>query len=514
MKKRFLLLLLLLFALFGVLVVVPRLIDGTLLPNEMTTESPIRTAEPPTETTIPPTIPPETEESEPAVETTDQPIGPGGPGGMLPPPETEYDPGEPVDRTKVVTDIIFASDIHYMSPSLTDYGNAFKELVDNGDGKVVRYMPQIWQAFAEEVIAARPDALILSGDLTINGEKINHQELASHLADIESAGIPVLVIPGNHDINNPYATQYYGDSQSFIDTVTPAEFREIYGAFGYNEAVSHAPDSLSYLCILNETTWMLMLDSCIYDPDNEVDGELKEGTMDWIEQCLKDAYAQGITVIPVAHHNLQELSRVYVDECVIRNHEELTKLLEKYLTPAFFSGHLHVQYIHKHMKGPGMPATHYGITEVVSNSLLIPPCQYGALTLHEDGTMSYHTRNTDISGWAAKHGETNMELLDFPIFSNQYIRSVIRSQIHKEITYLPEDIKAAMVEFYADLYGDYYAGKTIVYDERISEYGYQMWERFRSETVQFRQIEGMLKDSMANNNNAEIPNPVDQTWER
>ena len=31
---------------------------------------------------------------------------------------------------------------------------------------------------------------------------------------------------------------------------------------------------------------------------------------------------------------------------------------------------------------------------------------------------------------------------------------------------------------------------------------------------QFRQIEGMLKDSMVNNNNAEIPNPIHQTWER
>ena len=79
---------------------------------------------------------------------------------------------------------------------------------------------------------------------------------------------------------------------------------------------------------------------------------------------------------------------------------------------------------------------------------------------------------------------------------------------------VPEEIKAGMVEFYADLYGDYYAGKTIVYSERIAEYGYQMWERFRSETVQFRQIEGMLKDSMANNNHAEIPNPIHQVWER
>ena len=507
MKKRILLLLLLLFALFGVVFVIPKLLDGSLLPGQETTESSVHTAEVPSETMEPDTYPSETEPPE-----SEEPIGPGH--VTRPEPTQSYDPGPPVDREKIITDLIFASDIHYMSPSLTDYGQAFNELVDNGDGKVVLYMPQIWQAFAEEVIAARPDALVLSGDLTLNGEKTNHQEFAAKLAEIEEAGIPVLVIPGNHDINNPYATQYYGTSQSFVETVTPEEFFEIYGSFGYNEAASHAPDSLSYLYLLNETTWMLMLDSCIYAPENEIDGEIKADTVEWIEQCLREAYELGVTVIPVAHHNLQELSRVYVEECVIRNHEELTKLLEFYLTPAIFTGHLHVQDVHKHLTGPGMPEDHYGITEIVSNSLIIPPCQYGSLTLSADGTMSYHTNNTNISGWAAKHGETNPDLLEFFEFSNRYIRSVISRQTYNTISYLPENLKEIMVEFYADLYSDYYAGHVIRYEDRIKEKGYQVWEQYRNHTKQFRQIEGMLKDRMADNNNAEIPNPVHQIWKR
>ncbi len=504
MKKRLLLLLLLLFALFAVIIVVPRALDGTLPtgPSVDVTE----TVVPPTETmenlVFPyETVPREDETTTPP-ESTPQ---------IVPGPDAEI--GEPVDRVKVVTDLIFASDTHYMSPNLTDYGQAFNELIDNGDGKVVRYMVEIWEAFAEEVIAAHPDALILSGDLTLNGERVNHEEFTARLARIEAAGIPVLAIPGNHDINNPYATKYFGASQSFIDTVTPEEFRAIYGAFGYDEAASHAPDSLSYLYILNETTWMLMLDSCIYDPENEVDGEIKEGTMKWIEQCLREAYAQGITVIPVAHHNLQELSRVYVEECVIRNHEELLALLEKYLTPAFFSGHLHVQRILKHTKGPGTPAEVYGITEIVSNALIIPPCQYGKLTLHEDGTMSYHTKNTDISSWAAKHGIQNEDLLNFSQFSDEYIRSVVMNQTYKYIKYIPEDRKERMAAYYADLYKDYYAGRQINYKERTKELGYIWWNNYMNPSVQFRQIEGMLKDSVVINNNVEIPNPVYQIRE-
>lgn len=433
-----------------------------------------------------------------------------------PEPETEpeeYDPGDPVDREKIVTDLIFASDMHYMSASLTDYGKAFTDLEDNGDGRVVRYMSEIWQAFTEEVIAARPDALILSGDLTLNGEKVNHREFTEKLAEIEAAGIQVLAIPGNHDINNPYATSYFGESQNSVETVTPEEFREMYGAFGYDEAVSHAPDSLSYLYILNETTWMMMLDSCIYDPDNEVDGEIKEGTLKWMEQCLREAYVQGITVIPVAHHNLQELSSVYREECVIRNHMEVMELLERYLTPAFFSGHLHVQRIMKHTLGPGAPENIYGIYEVVSNSLIIPPCQYGRLTLNADGSMSYHANDTNISGWAAKHGIKNEELLNFPQYSEAYVQGVISRQIYSGIEYIPDEMKETMAQFYADLYRDYYAGRSMDFEAKRLEPGYQMWNRYLSTTVQFRQMEGMMRDGMAVNNNVEIPDPIHQIWE-
>ncbi len=483
MWKRILLLLALLFALAGVAFVLPRFINEETAPPE----SP---AEVFTESMPESSFPHETVE----IETE--------------PTETEYQPGNPVIREKTPAKLIIASDIHYMSHSLTDYGQAFTELVDNGDGKVVRYMPQIWQAFADEVVAAAPDALVLCGDLTLNGEKVNHEELASLLAQIEEAGVQVLVIPGNHDINNPYATSYFGEKQSFVEQTTPEDFLRIYSPYGYSEAVSWAPDSLSYLYELNDTTWMMMLDTCIYDPENEVGGVVNDDTVEWMEKCLISAYEQGITVIPVGHHNLQELSRVYLEECVIQNHEEVMELLEKYLTPAYFSGHLHVQRIRKHIKEPGVASSVYGICEVVSNSLIIPPCQYGELSLAADGTMSYHTKNVDVSAWAAANGETSPDLLDFPTFSNTYLRNVISRQTYKAIEDIPDEIRGKLADFYADVYQAYYAGQKIDYEEKKKEEGYRLWERFMDPSIQFRQLEGMMKDSMVENNNVEIPNPV------
>lgn len=495
MKKKLFLLLALLFALFAVVFLIPEVLDKA-LPWETSgglSGPPLQATETLEEKTFPYETVWQASETE-----TEETI----------PPETEYDPGEPVDREKIVTDIIFASDIHYMSPQLTDYGAAFNEFIDNGDGKVVMYMTQIWKAFAEEIIAARPDVLILSGDLTVNGERINHEELASCLGEIEAAGIPVLVIPGNHDINNPNAASYFGDVKSAADTVSPREFWEIYRSFGYDEAADYAPDSMSYLYILNDTTWLIMLDTCIYETENEVDGEVREGTLQWMEQCLRSAYTQGITVIPVGHHNLQELSRVYVKECVLRNHDEVLEVLERYLTPAYFSGHLHAQRVLKHTNGPGAPEDIYGIWEIVSNSLIIPPCQYGTLNLHADGSMSYHTKNVDVSSWAAKHGETNPDLLDFPAFGDTYIRTVIKNQTVKTMEEVPEHLREIMADFYVELYQGYYAGRQVNYSEKKKELGYQLWIRFMNPSVQLRQVEGMMKDSMAVNNNAEIPNPI------
>lgn len=487
MKMRFLLLLLLLFALFTVVFTLPRLLEKERVPVPS-----VQTTEPQTETLEEKSFPYETAWGETESRR---------------PFEPDYKPGEPVKREKLPAHILFASDIHYMSRSLTDYGNAFHELIDNGDGKAVRYMPQIWDAFAGEVIAAQPDALVLSGDLTINGERVNHEELTAHLSVIEAAGVPVVVIPGNHDINNPYATAYFGDEQSFIETVTPEEFWQFYQNFGYGEAVSYAPDSMSYLYILNDTTWLLMLDTCIYTPENRVGGELRPGTMKWIEQCLQEAYAQGITVLPVGHHNLQELSRVYVEECVLQNHDEALALFERYLTPAYFSGHLHVQRIMKHKTEPGVPDEVYGIWEIVSNSLIIPPCRYGSLTLHVDGSMSYHTKSVDVSGFAAANGETNPDLLDFSAFSDRYIHSVIRRQIYDSLEDLPDYIKESLADFYAELYRDYNAGRQINYSERKKEPGYAWWDRFMNPSIQFRQVEGMMRDGMSVNHNAEIPSP-------
>lgn len=47
------------------------------------------------------------------------------------------------------------------------------------------------------------------------------------------------------------------------------EFYQIYHKFGYDQAVSRASDSLSYVYRLDEKYWLMMLDSCMCEPVHE-----------------------------------------------------------------------------------------------------------------------------------------------------------------------------------------------------------------------------------------------------
>ena len=113
-----------------------------------------------------------------------------------------------------------ATDLHYIAPTLTDNGALFTDLIEQGDGKAMAYSDALIEAFVAQVISEKPDALILSGDLTFNGARESHEALSLRLARVRDAGIPVFVLPGNHDLNSSSAARFEGDGYTRVDGVT------------------------------------------------------------------------------------------------------------------------------------------------------------------------------------------------------------------------------------------------------------------------------------------------------
>ena len=401
--------------------------------------------------------------------------------------------------------IIQATDLHYQSASSEDDGAAFNTFVERCDGKVVKYLPQLLDAFMDQVIKEKPAALVLSGDITMNGEKINHEELSERLHKVQDAGIPVLVIPGNHDINNPNAAVYFGDEKESTDSVTLEEFYDLYHMYGYDQAISRDSASLSYVYQLDERNRLLMLDSCQYEPKNLVEGRIKEETLAWMEEQLQKAKEDGMQILPIAHHNLLAQSRMYTTQCAMENNGEVIDLLQKYKIPLFLSGHLHVQRIRKHKAEPGVADDAYGIQEIITDSISIPPCQYGILQWKEDGSMEYSTESVDVSSWAKRTGQENTDLLDFEGWSENYIQKLIADQIGGVVKNVGREVKRSMAVTYADVYIDYYAGRKIdAKGVRTSE-GYTWWERNLPNSYLLKELNSMINEADRDNNYLLLP---------
>lgn len=389
--------------------------------------------------------------------------------------------------------LYIASDLHYQSSSATDYGAAYEEFVAVSDGKVITYLPQLLDAFIDEMIQAKPDAFLLTGDITMNGERINHQELAEKLHRLQDGGVPVLIIPGNHDINNHWGRVFFGDQAEPAALVSLEEFTDLYQDFGWNQAISRDEASFSYIYPLREDIWLMLLDTAKYDPVNLVEGEVRPETLRWMEENLERAREAGAQVIVSGHHNLLQESRLFTTRCVLENDDTVISLLEAYQLPLYISGHLHLQRLQKHKTEPGEEG--YGIYEIVSDALSIPPCQYGILSWEETGELSYETRQVDVTGWAEKTGQTDENLLEFDRFKAEYVMDLIKAQILAKTPQVPEGVAEKMARLYASIYADYCAGVKIDSKEVRETAAYQNWLRYLPDSTEWKEMHQMMKDN-------------------
>lgn len=201
------------------------------------------------------------------------------------------------------TRIMVMSDPHVLTAS---NAATLADNACNATGKLDKMSPHIFNQALANILQAKPEALLISGDLTYNGERSGHSVVSAALAQIEAAGIPVLVIPGNHDILNPHS----------IDAVNPKitaeEFKTFYGAFGYGddddiENVSYDVKSLSWAASLKGTDLAIIgLDASIYDETDNYysDGCLRKSTLDWMATQAAALQAKGKMVIGMVHQEL------------------------------------------------------------------------------------------------------------------------------------------------------------------------------------------------------------------
>ena len=245
-----------------------------------------------------------------------------------------------------------------------------------------------------------------------------------------------------------------------------------------------------------------------YDAFNETGGKLSEETVAWMKTQLEEAKKQGVTVIPVSHHNLLDESTLYPEECTIENTKEVTALLEAYGVPVYLSGHLHLQRIKKHTSNLNTPGG-YGIREIVTSPLPMAPCQYSILNWQTDGSLSYHTKKVDIAGWAQRYGEEDENLLNFDAYADQFLVDVISKQAFKALQSASKDIKEEMARLYADMNRDYCSGTKIDVAKIRKSEAYQYWIRYSGNDFWLARLQAILHDARTDNTVLELKAGVD-----
>lgn len=293
--------------------------------------------------------------------------------------------------------IYIASDLHYLVPELYGDTDSFRQMNRYGDGK---YMPQIeviLDTFITQVLEDKPDVVVLSGDLTLNGEKRSHEVLAKKLEKLLDQGIAVYVIPGNHDINSKAAYDYSKDTAVQTQSTTKQDFRRIYEKFGYRYPTKR-DSSLSYAVQISKNVKLLMIDTNMYESTYEYDassinGYVRSDTLRWIESELEDAKNTNSKVISVTHHNVLDHSERVNKGFTIDNAQALVDVYSKYGVSLNMSGHIHIQNI----------SSTADLTDIASGALSVSPHNYGVLTVTNQEILDYEAVALDthsVEGFA------------------------------------------------------------------------------------------------------------------
>jgi 3',5'-cyclic AMP phosphodiesterase CpdA len=285
--------------------------------------------------------------------------------------------------------IAVLSDLHFMDPSLLKANGGAFQMYLMQDPKLLAESGAILQQIIHKLLAEKPDVVLISGDLTKDGELVSHKSLIRQLDLLRANKIKVLVVPGNHDINNPDALLFDGDNATPVESITPENFKSLYENFGYRNAVATDPNSLSYVSEPVKGLRIIGIDANeYYDNTAEVcvtAGRIKDATMEWIKNQLADAKASGKIVIGIMHHGLVEHfmgeSYIFPDYLIDDFSARAEELMQAGLK-IIFTGHFHANDAIEKTMGDlsitdvetGSPViweSPYRIINVINNKLFI-----------------------------------------------------------------------------------------------------------------------------------------------
>jgi 3',5'-cyclic AMP phosphodiesterase CpdA len=287
--------------------------------------------------------------------------------------------------------IAVVSDIHYLDPTLMpdDISNPYFQTKMSFDRKLIELSDPILRKVISELITEKPDILLITGDLSCEGELVSHETVKGFLQQLEDEGIKIYVVPGNNDINNPVAVTYKTLPPTQVPNINSDDFASLYGNFGYNEALYRDEEnSLSYICQPCSGLWILGIEANEF---TETGVTINPATMVWIQEKMAEANNNNITVLAMLHYGIIEhYSGQNTPEPLIENSEVIATALLNAGIRLIFTGHYHANDI--------VEFTNNGktLTDIQTGSLVTPLSPYRIMTLDDNFIKIETKRISDV----------------------------------------------------------------------------------------------------------------------
>lgn len=392
------------------------------------------------------------------------------------------------------------ADPHYMSEKMTEDSETFTNYLNTVD-RMMKYTGVFLDIVENDVKKNQPDIIVFPGDLTNNGSKVNHQEFEKRLKILKATGTKVYVVPGNHDIGNEKALYFKDNNIHKTESITENEFTEIYGNYGYKDAISRDENTLSYLAKPYQNLWLLMLDTTKDFP--EPGGYLNRDTLDWITSCANMAKEENAEIVVVMHHNLLDHSEIIWEDYTLDNNTSVINTLHENDIRLVLSGHIHIQDIKSHTS----VETGKTLYDIATSSLPVFGHQYGQLIYSPLRGFDYETIKLNVEEYALENNIRDENLLSFNEYSEKFFIENLCNKHKESIELLDISDEQKKEVFYtvSEMNKKYFSGyRNEALKELIETEGFKTVEGLGECFIQ-EYIMGMIKDQNADNNQLHIP---------
>lgn len=241
------------------------------------------------------------------------------------------------------------SDTHYYSKKNWVDGN-YNDFPPENNQLLMKYSEEIIKYVFDKLDKNDESEIILiSGDLTNNGEITSHDEMREALLSLKKQGKKVYVITATHDYDDGIMDAFGRDKNNQpvpVPRLGREKLLDYYGEFGYNDAISVHKESMSYMAQLTEGYRLLALNDDYGNPNCGY----SEDCFEWIKEQINKAHNEGQFVVAMTHHPIiapSVLYKIIGANDMLYQHELRAEQFADMGLPFIMTGHSHIHNISK-----------------------------------------------------------------------------------------------------------------------------------------------------------------------